>query len=287
MSEKPDIPGKDDRDDAPPHFPEDPHVVTPSPETTPMEVHHHPHVEKKNFKEYLLEGLMIFLAVSMGFIAEGLREHIGDREKEKQFMESLSHDLSTDIENLERIQLRRAKRGPYLDSFMAILGRGDLLSQSRYLYQYNTITVRTAPSTFHPTDGTMEQLKNTGNLRLVIKNHVSDSIIAYDVGVRDVVRYQNSAAELLSEYRSVAQYVFDGAYLTQMLDSSINYHILTFNPPIRQNEEALYNIRYRLHTLMVHDRASKFVIDNILRKAKNLLQLIQKEYHLENEQIKK
>ncbi len=31
-----------------------------------MEVHHHPHVEKKNFKEYLLEGLMIFLAVSMG-----------------------------------------------------------------------------------------------------------------------------------------------------------------------------------------------------------------------------
>ncbi len=28
-----------------------------------MEVHHHPHVEKKNFKEYFLEFLMIFLAV--------------------------------------------------------------------------------------------------------------------------------------------------------------------------------------------------------------------------------
>ncbi len=25
-----------------------------------MEVHHHPKVERKNFKEYLLEGLMIF-----------------------------------------------------------------------------------------------------------------------------------------------------------------------------------------------------------------------------------
>jgi hypothetical protein len=34
-----------------------------------MEVHHHPHVEKKNFKEYLLEGLMIFIAVTMGFFA--------------------------------------------------------------------------------------------------------------------------------------------------------------------------------------------------------------------------
>jgi len=31
-----------------------------------MEVHHHK-VEKKNFKEYLLEGLMIFIAVTVGF----------------------------------------------------------------------------------------------------------------------------------------------------------------------------------------------------------------------------
>ena len=27
-----------------------------------MEVHHHPHVEKKNFKEYFLELLMIFFS---------------------------------------------------------------------------------------------------------------------------------------------------------------------------------------------------------------------------------
>jgi hypothetical protein len=41
-----------------------------------MEVHHHPEVDKKGFKEYLLEGLMIFLAVTMGFFAENLRESI-------------------------------------------------------------------------------------------------------------------------------------------------------------------------------------------------------------------
>jgi hypothetical protein len=34
-----------------------------------MEVHHHPHVEKKGFKEYSLEFLMIFLSVTVGFIA--------------------------------------------------------------------------------------------------------------------------------------------------------------------------------------------------------------------------
>ena len=40
-----------------------------------MEVHHHPHVAKKNFKEYFLEFLMIFLAVTPGFVAENIREH--------------------------------------------------------------------------------------------------------------------------------------------------------------------------------------------------------------------
>lgn len=32
-----------------------------------MEVHHHPHVKEKKFKEYFLEFIMIFLAVTLGF----------------------------------------------------------------------------------------------------------------------------------------------------------------------------------------------------------------------------
>jgi hypothetical protein len=50
-----------------------------------MEVHHHPHVEKKRFREYFLEFLMIFLAVTLDFFAENIREIIGSREKEKTF----------------------------------------------------------------------------------------------------------------------------------------------------------------------------------------------------------
>jgi len=39
-----------------------------------MEVPHHPQIEKKNFKEYFLEFLMISLAVTIGFFAESLRQ---------------------------------------------------------------------------------------------------------------------------------------------------------------------------------------------------------------------
>ena len=41
------------------------------PETETMEVHHHGHInEKKKWKEYLFQFLMLFLAVFCGFLAE-------------------------------------------------------------------------------------------------------------------------------------------------------------------------------------------------------------------------
>jgi hypothetical protein len=61
-----------------------------------MEVHHHPEVEKKGFKEYILEGLMIFLAVMMGFFAESIRENITNGEHAKQLTMQLVRDLKND-----------------------------------------------------------------------------------------------------------------------------------------------------------------------------------------------
>src|ERR1700712_2861915 len=61
-----------------------------------MEVHHHPdlHHKEKPWKEYLLEGLMIFVAVTMGFFAESLREHIAN--KDKEIIASLVRDVKKD-----------------------------------------------------------------------------------------------------------------------------------------------------------------------------------------------
>jgi hypothetical protein len=50
-----------------------------------MEVHHHPKPEKKKFKEYFFEFIMIFLAVTIGFFAENVRESITDKKREKQY----------------------------------------------------------------------------------------------------------------------------------------------------------------------------------------------------------
>src|SRR5580765_8786899 len=60
-------------------------------ETENMEVHKHPHhvTHKKKWGEHLLEFIMLFLAVFLGFLAENIRETCVNRETEKNNIESL------------------------------------------------------------------------------------------------------------------------------------------------------------------------------------------------------
>ncbi len=54
-----------------------------------MEVHHHTAPKReKHFKHYLFEFLMLFLAISAGFLVENLREHYVENKREKEFISS-------------------------------------------------------------------------------------------------------------------------------------------------------------------------------------------------------
>src|ERR1700741_5455664 len=77
-----------------------------------MEVHHHPHLEHKPkpWKEYILEGLMIFLAVTMGFFAETIRENISETSHAKELAKSLYDEVYADSITMQnKIQLRLRK----------------------------------------------------------------------------------------------------------------------------------------------------------------------------------
>src|SRR5882757_1726159 len=77
-------------------------IKNPTSEIKAMEVHHHPHLEHKAkpWKEYLLEGFMIFVAVTMGFFAETIREGISDRSKGHEYIRSFVEDMQRDTTTL-------------------------------------------------------------------------------------------------------------------------------------------------------------------------------------------
>src|ERR1700753_2707252 len=107
-----------------------------------MEVHHHlelPHGEKKHFKEYMLEFLMIFLAVTMGFIAENIREHLSDSSKEKEYITGLIKDLKVDTTSLNFIIRRGRLQLKGIDTLRSIPKNklSDIKVQDS-LFQYTT-----------------------------------------------------------------------------------------------------------------------------------------------------
>jgi hypothetical protein len=75
-----------------------------------MEVHHSHHPShKKKWKEYFLEFFMLFIAVTMGFFAENIREHKVIEHKMKENYQSLIEDLSQDSAKVNELSRLRAR----------------------------------------------------------------------------------------------------------------------------------------------------------------------------------
>src|ERR1051326_9155564 len=144
-------------------------------QTGNMEVHHHPdlHHKRKKFKEYFLEFLMIYLAVTLGFFAESYREYLSD--KEKEYIESLVEDLKIDQQILSQNIAQLRSGISMMDSVILLLDHPSLLSNNTgELYFLARLSPRLQPLPVN--DRTFEQLKNSGNFRL-IKNISSSNKI--------------------------------------------------------------------------------------------------------------
>ena len=168
-----------------------------------MEVHHHPDVEKKNFKEYLLEGLMIFLAVTMGFFAESLRENINSKDKEKEYIASFESNLLKDKASLTYAIADNKKKVKGLDSLLSLSNKNMTGAENRKSIYTDSWCVSYF-TVFISNDATMTQLKYSGGLQFIKKGHIADSISKYDQEVRGIYasevpysKYTNDATEAM------------------------------------------------------------------------------------------
>ena len=67
-----------------------------------MEVHHPHHpTHKKDLKEYFLEFFMLFLAITLGFFAENIREHYIEKQREIKYIQNIHQDLQKDIKEVD------------------------------------------------------------------------------------------------------------------------------------------------------------------------------------------
>jgi hypothetical protein len=241
-----------------------------------MEVHHHTHHPKK-WKEYFWEFFMLFLAVFCGFLAEIQVEHYVEGQREKQYMSSLLDDLKSDTAMLMVNIAERKNRVQMCDSLAYFFdGKLNPATNGRAYFYARTASI---PCNLFPSDRTIQQLKNSGNLRLVRKISISNSIMLYDQNLR-AANFEMSDEQFIREsYRQAVVKIFDGRVLNTMVNSS-GVNPPKGNPPLFNIDKS--NINELLGTAQYIKRIHLAQINrsvNLYNQASSLIKEIQSAYY--------
>ncbi len=154
-----------------------------------MEVHHHPNVEKKNLKEYLLEGIMIFLAVTMGFFAENIREHFTDVRIEKEYLSTYKQQLLINKEQLLGIKNAMVDYKPAVDSLADLFFQKnenkDLIKTARLVVKSKMLILTTIDMDAY------QQLVNSGGFKYIHNIALKDTMAKYADAIKDFENYNS------------------------------------------------------------------------------------------------
>ncbi len=255
-----------------------------------MEVHQHTHPEvsghRKKWHHYFWEFFMLFLAVTLGFVVENMREHLADRKKEKSYIRSLLADLKDDttkIHQVTKVDFRLVHGQDSLVDLLNSFKDNDSISRKcyRYYFLYATSYVE---MTFN--ELTMGQLLNTGNMRLISRQSISDSIMDYNLLVKHVQTQGKAYEEYFKKTLDFSNNIFDFTYARNYLHedysitpklqpANITFILLTKDPATIK--------KYSIQVTMLQGilEGNLFGLRAAKEKATRLIALLQKEYNLE------
>jgi hypothetical protein len=241
-----------------------------------MEVHHHPKVDsdshrKKHFKEYFLEFIMIFLAVTMGFFAENIREKITDNVKESEYMESVVQDLKSDTTELTSAIAGWSRSISNSDSILIYL-KNDL-SPSTINVLYNLLN----HNFFHfnlikYNDKTIQELKSSGDFRLIRSRKIAQSIMAFDEDMKYLLMQEQDVKNFMTDSKKSESKVFDFSQLNG--DKSLITKGKLLNSD-KQIIDEYYNSLYTFNRLAKYHI---YLYKEDKKEATMLIALIQKYY---------
>jgi len=239
-----------------------------------MEVHHHAKVEKKHFKEHFLEFLMIFLAVTLGFFAENLREHISDKNKAKMFAVSLYQDFKTDSVSLFRLINYTNEKIRNIDSLDYFIHQPRNRSRDSSLYRSAVYLVSTSP--FDNLTGAYEQVKNTGSLRFFTQALIN-ALNSYEATSAKLKQMEDWESKVLYEQ------VFPKTgemFNFLVMDDLRNQDHISHNMYLKNMTEEFVDVLLNQSIVIKHLRERQLLVLNVLlQKANEVLAELRKEYN--------
>ena len=247
-----------------------------------MEVHHHSHTERKKWHHYFWEFLMMFLAVFAGFLAENLREHFVEQKREKEYIRSMIEDLRLDTTGLSLDNNTRKEAVVMYDSVITLLNKKDRNQfEQQRIYYLARMSLRLSPFP-KLNDRAYEQMKSSGNLRLIHDKEIADRITKYYFNTKEFSVNTDQTLLRLQALIECQGKVFDGAVFQQMINTK-NFEIIqpSGNPALITEDKATLNeLSIRIHYVLSILLYSQNFITGLEDEASQLIEILKKEYHI-------
>lgn len=268
---------------------EPPTPATPSqlennqPQNESMEVHKHPHhvTHKKKWGEYVLEFLMLFLAVFLGFLAENIREDKVEAHREKQYIGSFVQDLEDDAKLLKAQIAEHQAKIAMLDSLSDILNNAAHGQASGdQLYYFGRLAPRIGP--FLINIRTFDQLKNSGNFRLIGDAETSNKIMSYYEQIHPIQQLQEHYESEFNNYKMIAVQVFEPVVFKNQINEKGEVLRTNYNPALQNPNPALLK-QLSVYALYMNGSRRSLEIneEKLLKAAQDLKLFLKTKYSLD------
>lgn len=238
-----------------------------------QERHHHTDLQhRKTWREYILEFFMIFLAVTLGFVAENFREYLGERAKERDYIEGLIRNLKDDTTSLKHVIESDRKQLNGLDSMLMLAHANMSIDSNRKSFYHYVRIYCYSLATFKSNDATLQQLESTGDYRLIKKDHVADSLTKYDADVHSLYKqgdyYEVYFKEILSRLDELADMTILGDTTFISNDKLTNKPF----PPLRMEDGKLITFFNKIMIFRII--TDSYVEDNLVPQLENSTRLV-------------
>jgi hypothetical protein len=201
-----------------------------------MEVHHHSHHPKK-WKEYITEFLMLFLAVTLGFLAENLREQQIEKHREISYLKNVHDDLQLDLNEINTVLSQ--------NTLFNAIKSNTITSEDIYYYTRN-LALR---ATFESSHVGLDQIKSAGGLRMIKNAEITSGIQKYERTLDAIEKLENLRERILEQARFKMATVFDPMIAYELQINQVETGVMRFNRP-QKSDAILQKNRQAVNELL-------------------------------------
>ncbi|RTL57575.1 MAG: hypothetical protein EKK37_16200 [Sphingobacteriales bacterium] len=259
---------------------EQPEIINEKPQTTAMETHAHDlhKAPGHGWKHYFFEFFMLFLAITLGFFAENLREKISDKKHVHEYIQSMINDLNSDLAMYDSSIAFNHYHCATIDTIITSFRSNTVNSGNIYLLA-RQLTL--GSSVVSPNTKAYEQMKSNGALRLIGKQSIGDSIASYYQWTKKFDYWSGLQQLRLSDVIRANDKLFDAFVFFSIVKGT---GAQKDNPPFVTKDAAAINsvlMQYQYYYGLLNLMTQRSTMAK--EQAARLIDFLKNEYHLKNE----